>query len=43
MLIFGAKIQMFIVWKLPQRILKTHLSLEKIRQMATPEGINIVI
>ena len=27
----------------PQWILKTHLSLEKIRQIATPEGINIVI
>ena len=27
----------------PQWILKTHLSLEKIRQIATPEGINTVI
>ena len=27
----------------PQWILKTHLSSEKIRQIATPEGINIVI
>ena len=37
------KIPLYTLLLIPQRILKTHLSLEKIRQIATPEGINIVI
>ena len=37
------KVSLYTLLLIPQRILKTHLSLEKIRQIATPEGINIVI
>ena len=37
------KITLYTLLLVPQWILKTHLSLEKIRQIATPEGINIVI